>query len=335
MIRFREARAEDDGELTRLVAKPMPGDLSLSMAREPSMLASCANYGPPRRVLVAEDRGELMAVCTHFSWRYRVGSQVREISTAADFRAERSAATSSVTGLGWRALRKRLEGAPALISLVEDNPISFKLFSKARKGWPELHKVASLKTLMLPLSPLSSVRTSLGLLQPGKEHVRSLLNADERHLSPVFETDDIGRVTPAADGFLAFHDGVKLAACGALWDPSDCRQIRIAGYSGLYGKLKSWCPALLPERGSEVRVRFAAFLKGSCRYAREQVLRGLLARARNQGAQFLVWGGEVTEPPPFPRYWPHFRMNSSLYQLCWTEQERLPRAGCGYEVAWL
>lgn len=335
MIRFREAKAEDDQELTRLVARPMPGNLSLSMARDPSMLASCANYGPPRRVLVAEQRAELVAVCTHFLWRYRVGDEVREIWTVADFRAEQRAAASSVTGLGWRALKKRLEGKPALISLVEDNPLSFRLFSKARKGWPGLHQVTRLKTLMLPLALLPSIQSNLGILQPSEEQTCRLLNGDKRHLAPVFEIGDIGRVTPAAESFLAHHDGVKLSACGALWDPSDYRQIRIAGYDGWYAKLKRWCSPLLPERGSEVRVRFAAFLKGSCRRSAEQVFRGLAARAKEQGAQFLVWGGEAGEPPPFPRHWPHFRMDSSLYQLCWDEEERLPRAECGYEVAWL
>ena len=335
VIRFREARAEDDSALTRLVATPMPGNLSLSMAREPSMLASCANHGPTRRVLVAEDRNELMAVCTHFLWRYRIGTEVRGLWTVADFRAERRAAASSVTGLGWRALRERVEDKPALISLVEDNPLSLRLFSKARKGWPALHRVARLKTLMLPLAALPPVHRGLGLLQPAEWQIRKLLNQDERHLAPVFDTDDIGRVSPGAHNFLAHHDGVKLAACGALWDASDHRQIRIAGYAGLYARLKRWCSPLLPEPGSEVRVRFAAFLKGSSRQAVRQVFRGLAIRAKEQGAQFLVWGGDATEPPPFPRHWPHFKMDSSLYQLCWDGQERLPLAECGYEVAWL
>jgi len=226
VIRFREARAEDDSALTRLVAIPMPGDLSLSMAREPSMLASCASHGPPRRVLVAEEKNELMAVCTHFLWRYRVGTEVRELWTVADFRAERRAAASSVTGLGWRALRERVEGKPALISLVEDNPISLRLFSKARKGWPGLHRVARLKTLMLPLAALPPVHPGLGLFQPAEEQIRRILNEDRRHLAPVFEKDDIGCVTPGPENFLAHHDGVRLAACGALWDPSEHRQIR-------------------------------------------------------------------------------------------------------------
>ena len=335
MIRFREARAEDDSALTRLVAIPMPGDLSLSMAREPSMLASCASHGPPRRVLVAEEKNELMAVCTHFLWRYRVGTEVRELWTVADFRAERRAAASSVTGLGWRALRERVEGKPAEISLVEDNPISLRLFSKARKGWPGLHRVARLKTLMLPLAALPPVHPGLGLFQPAEEQIRRILNEDRRHLAPVFEKDDIGCVTPGPENFLAHHDGVRLAACGALWDPSEHRQIRIAGYGGLYARMKRWCSPLLPERGSEVRVCFAAFLRGSCRRAIRRVFRGLATRAKERGAQFLVWGGDAGEPQPFPRHWPHFKMESSLYQLCGDGEEQLPHAECGYEVAWL
>jgi hypothetical protein len=286
--------------------------------------------------LVAEQEGDLMAVCSRFLWPYRVGEKVLEIWTAADFRAERRAAVSSVTGLGWRALRKRLEGKPALISLVKDNPLSFRLFSKGRRGWPCLHEVARLKTVMLPLATVPSFRSALGLLPPSRVQVCQFLNEDKSYLAPVFEPNDIGRVTPGLESFLAYHDGVNLGACGALWDPSDYRQIRIAGYNGLYARLKRWCSPLLPDQGSEVRIRFAAFLKGDCRVARSRVFQGLVTRAKEEGAQFLVWGGGASEAHPFPGHWPFFKMESSLYQLCW-DDERLPRAlsHCGFEVAWL
>ncbi|MCA9775545.1 MAG: hypothetical protein KC800_02465 [Candidatus Eremiobacteraeota bacterium] len=335
MIQFREAKVEDDPELTRLVAKPMPGDLSLSMARDPSFLRSCARCGPPRRVLVAEKQGELMAVCTHFLWKYRVLDEVREIWTAADFRAESRAAGLSVTGLGWRALRDRLEGKPALISLVKDNPLSFKLFSKRRKGWPALHEVAQLQTLMLPLAAIPKLRPKIGLFQPVSSQICELNRLDKRHLRPELKEEDIGRVTPGEESFLAQHDGVGLSACGALWDLSEYRQIKIAGYGGLYAKLKRWCAPILPEKGSQVRVSFASFLRGTCRNSLGNVFQGLVLRARERGSQFLVWGGDISEDPPFPKYWPHFRMESTLFQLRWKGDEQLPRGFCGYEVAWL
>ncbi|MDG7115644.1 hypothetical protein OVO14_11125, partial [Streptococcus pneumoniae] len=66
MIRFREARDDDDGALTELIARPMPGHLSLSFRRSPSYLQSCRGCGPLRRVLVAEVQGQVVAMCSFY-----------------------------------------------------------------------------------------------------------------------------------------------------------------------------------------------------------------------------------------------------------------------------
>jgi hypothetical protein len=339
VIQFREARLEDDEKLTRLVGKPMPGDLSLSMTREPSLLQACAHHGPPRRVLTAVDEGKVLAVCTYFPWDYSVRGETRRVWTVADFRAERRAASKSVTGLGWQALAERLDGQPALISLVDDNPVSYRLFSKARKGWPRLNKVANLKTLILPLTLVPRSCPEAGLIRPKTEQIVRALNQQTTHLTPVLSAEDVGRATPGPESFVACHDGCSLTACGALWDASDYRQIKIAGYSGLYARLRAVCRRfrvpLLPPPGSQVRVQFAAFLRGRCEESRRRVFLGLVEQARERGTQFLVWGQDAEDKPPFPRAWPRFTLNSSLYQLKWSEEFDLGLARSGYEVAWL
>lgn len=339
MIQFREARLEDDVKLTRLVAQPMPGDLSLSRTSEPSLLQACIKQGPPRRILTAAEGDDVLAVCTYFPWEYWVEGEARRIWTVADFRAERRAAGLSVTGLGWRALKEKLCGEPALISLVDDNPISHRLFSKERKGWPKLRRVANLKTFIFPLALLPASPQKAGLVQPLREGLLSALNRQTTYLTPLLSESDLGQATPGLESFVACHDGCSMTACGALWDPSDYRQIRISGYSGLYARLRQFSRKLglwfMPEPGREVRVQFASFFRGDCEVSRRRVFRALVDKARARGAQFLIFGQDGQEVPPFPALWPRFTMKSSLYQLKWSDESELGFAKAGFEVAWL
>lgn len=339
MIRFREATAEDDARLTQLVAKPMPGDLSLAMTREPSLLDACRRHGPRRRVLTAVDGEDIVAVCTYFPWLYQIRGEARRVWTVADFRAEKQAAGRSVTGLGWQALRQRLNGEPAVISLVHDNPVSLRLFSKQRKGWPRLSKVGQLETLILPLALVPREKDRGGLVQPSARQIARLMKERPSHLEPLIAEDDVGDVTPGVESFLACHDGSRLSACGALWDPSDCRQVKVSGYSGLYARLRAACRRLrlplLPDPGHQVKLRFASFLRGGCEVSRRRILGALIGRAKDSGAHFLVLGQDAGQVLPFPRYWPRFTVRSSLYQLCWEGDSELGFGSTGYEVAWL
>ena len=280
---------------------------------------------------------DLVALCTFFPWTYWQEGEKKEIWTVADFRAQRMAAQRSVTGRGWKALRERLEQKPALISVVDDNPISYRLFSKGRPNWPRLHKVASLKTLILPLWNLLASPREVGLVGPSAAQISECwrLQAPQFDLSPVLEAADIGVVTPAIEEFVACFDGSQVLASGALWDPSQYRQIRVESYGGLYARIRSL--GLLPPPGSEVKAFFAAFLAGSCFSSVKKVFRELLRRAQDRGAHFLVWGGDREQPAPFPSYWPHFSYKSSLFQLLWEGDKAMSPGGrrAAYEVAWL
>lgn len=335
---FREAQEKDDAQLTELFAKPMPGDLSLSFTRTPGYLESCARFGPRRRVLSAVEGDEVLALCSFFLWPYSVAGKRVEVWTVADFRALDRAAHRSVTGRGWKALRGLLEGRPAMISVVDDNPISGPLFAKRRRGWPELRPVARLQTLMFPL--LGEYQDEIGVVCPAVERLCEFLNGDERELAPHILPGHLGRVAPAPEDFLGVTDGAGLRACGALWDPCRFRQTRVAGYRGFYASLRRWSQKLgldvMPEPGSKVAVGFASFLRGE-EEALERVARALCHRARQRGLSFLVWGGDAREKSPFPRHWPRFTYPSTLYQLVWEGDDPLKvgEGPCGYEVAWL
>ena len=87
MIEFREARPQDDAQLTQLVGSPMPGNLSLAFCREPSYLESCVSCGPMRRVLTAVEVETVVALCSFFLREYQWAGQARQVWTLSNFRA--------------------------------------------------------------------------------------------------------------------------------------------------------------------------------------------------------------------------------------------------------
>lgn len=340
-MEFRLAQPEDDRELTRLIGLPMPGELSLSFTREPSYLSSCAHCGPRREVLLAQHNGEVLALCSYFLHHYRVRGQWREVWTVGDFRATLKAASRSVTGRGWAALRERLEGKPALISVVDQNRNALRLFSKQRKNWPSLHKIGELTTYMLPLIG-SGDSPPFGVVRPSAGAVVKSLNEwwKDSFLAPQVVASDFGSVLPPAESFRAVSDGTQLLACGALWDQSDYRQVKVAGYRGSYVNLKRWSDRLglgiLPQPGASVTSTFACFLEGIEPQATRAVMEALCGEAKRSGSHFLVYSQDRSKPAPFPKSWLlPLSYPSTLYQLVWPGDQKLPFSSVGYPVCWL
>lgn len=304
------------------------------MRREPSLLRASRECGPPRDVLTALLGADPVALVTYFPWRLNTGEAHQTVFTVSDFRSLQRAALRSVTGLGWRALRDRLEGQPALVSLVDDNFAAHRLFSKKRPGWPVLRPLAQLTTTIIPLGAIPGSRRGRYLFEPSEAQLVSILERTEGYLSPQIKRADFGTVLPPRASFRAWADGAGPKALGALWDCSSYRQIVVASYGGLYAKLRAW--GLLPPIGTAVPVRFVSFLRGQ-KEGKKELFQEFAHQARQQGAAFLVWGADRGETPPFPRWWPRLYYPSTLYQLRWDHDPLLPQGvrPCGYELAWL
>lgn len=334
MIHFRQAKPADDAQLTRLMARPLPGELSLSFCREPSFLSSCLKCGPPRQVLVAEGEDRLLAVCSSFKWTYHLAGKSQDIWTFGDLRSHPSTKGKGLTGLGWEAVRESMQGLPAIVSMVNDNPISRRLFARPRPGWPVPHRLADLRTSFFPLWGVSQ-KPRVHAIQPSLEQILKLLApSSTRDLVPEFDADSARGVLPPLDHFVGIHDGTRLLACGALWDRSEYRQTRVAAYNGKYAYLTRF----LPEIGSQIPLAFASFVCGVNEESQRQVLTCLRSRAKAQGAAFLVWGCDASNTLVLPRTWPRLTYPSQLFQLCWPGDQKLAPclpSTCAYEVAWL
>ena len=341
MIEFREARAEDDAQLTKLVCQPMPGDLSLAFCREPSYLASCAHCGPPRRVLAAADGDRVVAVCSFFLREYHWNGQPRAVWTLSDFRALSSKAGLSITGQGWKSIRRFLGGLPAMLSVIEDNRRALGLFAKKRPNWPTLRPLGQLCTNIQPLLQWPAACTAYQVRPIEPEAVVQFHNGQARPLSPLVEGADFGAVLPSASRFWGVfdRDGV-LRGCAGLSEPHAYRQVRIHGYAGLYRKLYRLGQAcgvgLLPEPGSQVPLSTATLLDCPEPAPFRSLFARLKAEARQAGSSFLVWcRGGTDHTRLLDRF--RFCYSSRLYQVLWEGDQPLPALSGPIhpEVAWL
>lgn len=332
---FSEAQPSDDEQLTQLIARPMPGDLSLSFSREPSYLNACARCGPPRRVLVAKEQDKIVALTSFFLRDYWWNEKPTEIWTVSDFRALPSKAGLGITGKGWKALRLLLDHKPAIISVVADNPRAVALFLKPRPGWPRLHPLADLRTNLTPL--IFTRRPQNGPYQTrplSAEELQRALKQNPQPLQPVVDDKDFGTTLPPADNYWGvFHNDTLLGYAG-LHDQSAHRQIRIHSYAGWYQILARL--RLLPQPGSEIPLRTASLVHCPDSTAWSVLKQRLEHEAKQQNAKFLVWCRAGRAPLDLS-----FTYRSRIYQLVWEGEKPLPPLAkkgphpLSFEVAWL
>ena len=341
MIEFREARPQDDAQLTQLVGSPMPGNLSLAFCREPSYLESCVSCGPIRRVLTAVEGETVVALCSFFLREYQWAGQARQVWTLSDFRAVPEQAGRSITGRGWTAIRSLLDGRPAMISVLRDNQRALKLFSKPRPGWPRLAPIGDLCTNITPLWKWPRVSHPHSVRVLDQAEVADFVNGSKEALSPLVDPNDFGTVLPPAQRFWGvFGNDGRLVGCAGLSESGNFRQVKIHSYAGFYGKLhligRYLGLPMLPEPGSKVRLSTACLLHCPQPGPFRALFDRLKAEAQAVGSKFLVWcrGGD---DPTWPWDRLRFRYHSRLYQLLWEGDQPLPQLSSplGYEVAWL
>ena len=335
---FREAGPEDDAQLTQLIATPMPGDLSLSFQRRPSYLQACSLCGPPRRVLVALEGEQLVALTSFFSREYWWDGQFRSVWILSDFRALPQRAGFGITGQGWKALRTLLDDKPALLSVVEDNSRALSLFCKPRPGWPRLHPVAQLRT---NLTPIFGWRTSFShryrVLRLDPDTFLQACSQTDVPLYPKVERADL---EPFGSDLWGVFEGERLLGFAGLLDQSRHRQVVIHAYHGWYQKLyRLGCRLglpLLPPPGSQVKHGTVGLLHCPDPAAWSALKSTLQTRAGSNGARFLVWCRAGRNPWNLS-----FTYRSRLFQILWEGENPLPTLAkssadpLSFEVSWL
>jgi hypothetical protein len=270
---FSEAGCADDADIRRLLREhPMPGAVSVSLEREPSLRAGQALEGGDHRTLVcrAGAGGPLLALGAVCTRTMLVGGAERPVAYLGQLRL--SPAARGKRGLiveGYRRMGAMVGTPLAFTSILDDNLVARRLLERNLPGMPEYRFTSAFETFVLGRGGASGAAVRLGA--GDAEHVAALLRrSNERFaLAPHWTGAEVGRLIEG--GMLTVLGGRGtggLRGCAGVWDVSSGKQVVVRGYSGVLASARGLINLTagvtgaprMPPVGEPLRLRFLSHL---------------------------------------------------------------------------
>ena len=346
---IRLAEAADDVEIRRLLREhALPGDVTLTLEREPDGAIACAIEGDVHQTMVAREpvSGRIAGVAGRAERAVFVNGQVTRLGYLGQLRTNaRGHRVASLLDEGFtfcRALHGRGDVSAYLTAIVEDNHAARRVLCGLRsRDAPAFERVGTLVTLAIarghrrPLPNRKDIEIRRGSIELLDDIVACLNRNGARHqFAPVWTVDDLLSTsrTPglAPDDFLVAVQGRRIVACAALWDQRGFKQVVIRGYPL---QLARWrrvinvagplfgIPAL-PQIGSPLEFVYLSHV--AVDDDRTEVIAALVAEARRQlpaGVSHMVTAFAESSPllAVASEVAPHRTYRSVLYLAYWPD----------------
>lgn len=244
------AGPEDDDELRRLLREnPMPGDIALTLEREPSFFHGAAIEGEVHHTITGRDdaTGRLVGVGSIAAREVYLGGVPRRFGYLSQLRVDqRFRYHSKLLRRGFELLRDldaQLDVPGFFTTIFEDNLLARAALEKDRPFKPCYRRIGTLVTLALPLWRRLRVAAPTGVeVRAARKDdldaiVACLARNHRRHpLAPVWRAASLTHAERARG--LALEDftlavrGDQVVACLARWDQQAFKQTLVRGYAG-------------------------------------------------------------------------------------------------------
>lgn len=249
-VAFSLAGERDDADLRRLLREnPMPGPISVSLEREPSIFHAAGVEGEGHQILVARQVETAQAIAMgSVAVRERfVNGSPRRVGYLGQLRLDRAwRGRGDVVRAGYRFLRKlheELDRPPCFTSIVAENRAARRLLEAGLPGMPKYHRIGAFTTTLLMSGgrargrPGRGTRVDLGSRERLVEIVECLDRNGRRYqFHPRWTAEDLTspdrsrrRLRPE-DFHVAVRDG-RVVGCLATWSQEPFKQIVVRGYS--------------------------------------------------------------------------------------------------------
>jgi hypothetical protein len=258
-FRFELAQASDEAGLRRVLATtPMPGQVTVSLEREPNYFAAGAVQGPEHQTILCRDTesAEIVGVATRcVRPMYVAGAKVR-VGYLGGLRLVKRVRRRGLLARGYRFVRKLHESDPAappfyLTTIAEGNDAAILPLTSGRAGLPTYQPLGRLHTFVIPIGKRirGAKWESLahGRIAPLEDYqtLLTFLNAcgPRKTFFPVYQADDFGSPATTFRGLdrsaivVATRDDRVIGAAG-IWDQRSFRQTRVQGYSPALASLR-------------------------------------------------------------------------------------------------
>jgi len=246
---FEVATPQHDAALRRLLREnPMPGQISLSLEREPSYFAAAAIEGPEHQTIVATEAERVICAGSISSRQRFINGTPMRVGYLGGLRMDTSCrGRASVIRRGFERFRQLHEqaGPPIyLTSIVADNRPARRLLESGLEGMPTYRFLGEFVTLVIRrrrrgdfFRPTAAVRRKvradgLHLIDGSDERAADIVHLLEKdhqqyQFAPVWSANEL----QPQNFRIAYSQHGTLAACAAIWDQRAIKQTVVRGYA--------------------------------------------------------------------------------------------------------
>jgi acetyltransferase (GNAT) family protein len=317
-MRFELALREDEPAIRRLLRRtPIPGDITLSLEREPSACAANAVASEHTQILVAraEENGEVVAMGVRGVMDWYVNGTPSKIGYLGQLRVDPSYRARPRLLLRGYAKFKELHEADGCThiyatTIMTDNVPARRALESPMKGMPSYRHIDDLVTLAITTrsgSPGSLPGVQIADATAGDlgELEQCLARYGSRYqFTPVWSQavlKDPGRMRDLrVDDFILARRNGQIVGCVALWDQRKFKQTVVRGYSWQLACARPVANVIsrligsprLPPVGEQLDMAYVSHvaIDGDDPEVLEILLRRALARATEKGVALVTLG---------------------------------------------
>jgi hypothetical protein len=256
-VKFDVANRVDDAEIRRLLREtPMPGQISISLEREPNYFADAEIPGEIKQTILARDGAQLICAGSCSIRDRYVNGQSRRVGYLGGLRLDgRHAGRFDILRRGYAFFRKLQADNPAefyFTSIAADNTRARTFLERGLPGMPRYEPIGEFVTVIIATSGGRRARelsSGTGTSESGGETMDqgqaslcygsaliSFLNKcnQANQFAPCWSAEELIALQPlglrASDYHIQRHGG-QIVTCVSLWDQRCFKQTVIKDYT--------------------------------------------------------------------------------------------------------
>ena len=340
------ACASDDERVRRLLREhALPGDVALSLEREPDSAIAAGIEGDVHQTIVARGRnaGEIAAIASRAERDVFVNGRPGRLGYLGQLRVDlRGYRVGPLLDEGFsfcRSLHEQGDVAAYLTAIVEENHAARRVLCGLRApSAPRFIRTGGLVTMAIPRARVRRQRVAngieirLGSVELLQDIVACLDRNGRRYqFTPRWTTDDLlsATRTPGLEphDFLVAIAGGRVVGCAATWDQRGFKQLVVRGYSQRFARWRRVMnlaarfvgAPTLPAVGRPLEVVYLSHVAVDA--DRQDVSAALVSEARRRlpdGVDYMVTAF-AEGSPMLAAAGRHRTYRSALYLACWAD----------------